>query len=66
MSTFALPVPSRVPAALAAAALGAFGLLFAVGFDQGQLARIAQAAAGDSTVHEVFHDARHMLGVPCH
>jgi len=42
------------------------GLLFAVAFDQGQLAQLVRAAAGDSTVHEVFHDARHMLGFPCH
>lgn len=53
-------------AAFAAAVLLAFALLFAVAFDQGQLAQLAQAAAGDSTVHEVFHDARHMLGLPCH
>lgn len=53
-------------AGLAAAVLLAFSLLFAVAFDQGQLAALVQAAAGDSTVHEVFHDARHMLGLPCH
>ena len=41
-------------------------LLFAVAFDQGQLAALAQAGAGDTTVHEVFHDARHILGFPCH
>ena len=53
-------------AGLAATLLLAFGVLFAVAFDQGQIAQLAQAAAGDSTVHEVFHDARHMLGFPCH
>ncbi len=54
-------------AGLAAAMLIASGLLFAVAFDQGQLAQLTQAAAaGDSIVHEVFHDARHMLGFPCH
>jgi hypothetical protein len=53
-------------AGLAAAVLVALSLLFAVAFDQGQLAALAQAAFGDSTVHEVFHDARHMLGFPCH
>lgn len=53
-------------AGLAAAVLIACALLFAVAFDQGQLAQLVQAAAGDSTVHEVFHDARHMLGFPCH
>lgn len=51
---------------LALPMLMAVALLFAVAFDQGQLAHVAQAAAGDSTVHELFHDARHMLGFPCH
>ncbi|TAL13108.1 MAG: CbtB-domain containing protein [Frankiales bacterium] len=64
-TTTALPAAGAY-AGLAAAVLLAFGLLFAVAFDQGQLAQLAQAAAGDSTVHEVFHDARHMLGFPCH
>ncbi len=63
---FVLPVPARVPVAAALTVLGAAALLFAVAFDQGQLAQVVQAAAGDSTVHEVFHDARHMLGFPCH
>ena len=46
--------------------LMAFALLFAVAFDQGQLAQLVKAAAADSTVHELFHDTRHMLGFPCH
>ncbi|MBW3638236.1 MAG: CbtB-domain containing protein [Actinobacteria bacterium] len=46
--------------------LMAVALLFAVAFDQGQLAQVVKAAAGDSTVHEFFHDTRHMLGFPCH
>ena len=67
MSTpFVLPAPSRLPVVATLTVLGAAGLLFAVAFDQGQLAQVVQAAAGDSTVHEVFHDARHMLGFPCH
>jgi hypothetical protein len=58
-----IPVPS---AGLVLAVLTAVALLFAVAFDQGQLAQLVKAAAGDSTVHEFFHDARHMLGFPCH
>lgn len=57
------PAPSLLvllPVLMAAA------LLFAVAFDQGQLAQLVKAAAGDSTVHEFFHDSRHMLGFPCH
>ena len=65
-NTVVLPLSSRRPLSAALSVLGAAGLLFAVAFDQGQLAQVVQAAAGDSTVHEVFHDARHMLGFPCH
>lgn len=58
--------PRTSLAALSAAVLLAFGILFLVAFDQGQLAALVRAAAGDSMVHEVFHDARHMLAFPCH
>lgn len=64
--TSVLPAATRLPVAATLTVLAAAGLLFAVAFDQGQLAQVVQAAAGDSTVHEVFHDARHMLGFPCH
>ena len=64
--THRLPVDTGAYVGLASVVLLAVGLLFAVAFDQGQIAQLAQAAAGDSTVHEVFHDARHMLGFPCH
>ncbi len=66
MSAFAvrlLPVSSLM---LLLPVLMATALLFAVAFDQGQLAQVVKAAAGDSTVHEFFHDSRHMLGFPCH
>ena len=52
--------------ALLLAVAAAMMLLFAVAFDQGQLAALAQAGAGDTLVHEAFHDARHILGFPCH
>ena len=67
MTTATARLQTAAPTAgLAGAVLVAIGLLFAVAFDQGQLAAAINAAAGDSTVHEVFHDARHMLGFPCH
>jgi hypothetical protein len=56
----------RTPAAALLAALSAGVMLSAVAFDSGQVASVLQAVAGDSTVHELFHDARHMLGFPCH
>jgi hypothetical protein len=66
MSQLAVRLFPQSALGLLLAVLSAVALLFAVAFDQGQLAQLVQAAAGDSTVHEVFHDARHMLGFPCH
>lgn len=61
---------ARTPAGLlpAAAILVALLALYAVAFDQGLLAsRLTDAAAASGGVlHEAFHDARHLLGVPCH
>jgi hypothetical protein len=65
----ARPIPT---ARLAWPALGALLLLLAalwvVGFDQGALAAPVTDALSDSggVLHEFFHDARHLLGVPCH
>jgi hypothetical protein len=65
--------PDRLRARqLAAPAVGALAfalaLVYAVGFDQGALATALTDALRDSggVLHEVFHDARHLLGVPCH
>ena len=66
MSQLAVRLLPPVALSLLLAVLAAGALLFAVAFDQGQLASLVKAAAGDSTVHEFFHDARHMLGFPCH
>jgi len=66
MSQLAVRLFPQAALSLLLPVLSAVALLFAVAFDQGQLAQLVQAAAGDSTVHEVFHDARHMLGFPCH
>ena len=59
------PAQGGLPAA-ALTVLAALALVFAVAFDQGQLAGLLRAAAQDSTVHEFFHDTRHLLGFPCH
>jgi hypothetical protein len=66
MSQLAVRLVPQATWSLLLAVVSAAALLFAVAFDQGQLAQLVKAAAGDSTVHEVFHDARHMLGFPCH
>lgn len=48
---------------LAAVALGVL-LLWLVSFDNGQLTSVVDSSS--SFLHELFHDSRHALGVPCH
>lgn len=68
--TSSTPAPTTTPLTLVTSTLLAVGLaaatLFAVGFDQGQLTGVVASGADSLLVHEVFHDARHMLGFPCH
>lgn len=54
------PVPLRdlLPALLAAAAM--LLLIYLVQFDQGAISQSGMF------LHELVHDARHLLGVPCH
>ncbi len=44
------------------------GMLYVVAFDQGSLASLVTTRLMESggVLHEFFHDARHLLGVPCH
>jgi putative cobalt transporter subunit CbtB len=54
------PIPLRdlrLPLLLSAFALL---LLWLVSFDQGQVSQMG------SFLHELMHDGRHTLGVPCH
>lgn len=56
----AAPLPRWVWAAL----MAAVGLLWLVTFEAGSL---SQAVSGSNLfLHELFHDGRHLLGVPCH
>lgn len=50
------------PARLLAAALLALLVYYFVGFDQGAVS----VFGSDTHVHEFLHDARHLLGFPCH
>ncbi|MFF0339357.1 CbtB domain-containing protein [Kribbella sp. NPDC004875] len=56
-------VPALSPKLLAAA-LGSVGLMlllaYLVGFDQGAVSQSGMY------LHELMHDGRHLLGVPCH
>jgi Probable cobalt transporter subunit (CbtB) len=47
---------------LAATTFLALLALYFVGIDQGAVSLLG----GDSHVHEFVHDARHLLGFPCH
>lgn len=51
-----------VGAALAAVGVLLFAVLalYLVGFDQGALSRTGMY------LHELMHDGRHLLGLPCH
>ena len=42
----------------------ALGLLYSVTFDTGALS--SHVASSSMYLHELFHDGRHLLGVPCH
>lgn len=53
-----LPLRDLAPALLMATAL--LLLVYLVQFDQGAVSQTG------SFVHELVHDARHLLGVPCH
>ena len=59
-TTVPTPIPLRDlrPALLAAAV--ALLAMFVVMLDQGALSQ------SGSLVHELMHDGRHLLGVPCH
>jgi hypothetical protein len=56
----AIPVREWLPWALFVGAL-ALALLYVVGLEQG-----ATHLIGGQWVHEWMHDARHLLGFPCH
>jgi hypothetical protein len=58
-----LPLPVVSPRVLWTAAAVVAGLLllaYLVGFDQGAVSRSGMY------LHELMHDGRHLLGVPCH
>lgn len=55
------PIPGwAIVTLLAVAALA----LWLVTFDNGQLSSVL--SRGDLFLHELFHDGRHLIGVPCH
>ena len=66
-STAAAPTPVVVPISTAAlwlvgALFLALAMYFVIGIDQGAVSVFGQ----NSNIHEFVHDARHLLGFPCH
>ena len=55
-----IPVREWLPWAVFVGILALF-LLYIVGFEQG-----ATSLAGGDYLHEFLHDARHLIGGPCH
>ena len=67
MSQLAVRLPALGAGVLAAlVAATSLLLLFVVTFDQGAAFASVGSALNAATTHELFHDARHLLGVPCH
>jgi hypothetical protein len=63
--TQAQPVPLSIPTSLAWTALmivAGLVVYYFVGVDQGMTSLFGK----DMHVHEFTHDARHLLGFPCH
>jgi len=58
--TTAVNIPTWAWMALALA----LATLYAVTFDNGFLS--SQVSSSGMFIHELFHDGRHLLGVPCH
>ncbi|MBS1692372.1 MAG: CbtB-domain containing protein [Actinobacteria bacterium] len=58
------PIGVTIPAAfwLAGTVFLALLVYYFVGVDQGAVSLVS----GDTHVHEFLHDARHLLGFPCH
>lgn len=63
-TTLALPDGATVSVALWLTATTVLALiaLYFIGFDQGAVS----VFGSDTHVHEFVHDARHLLGFPCH
>lgn len=57
----AIPVRKILPWAIFAGLILVLGIYF-VGAEDGALS----ITGGDGMVHEFVHDARHLLGFPCH
>jgi hypothetical protein len=68
LSTVTAPTARELALPALTAVAFAAGTTLLVAFDQGAVGLLlsdSMAGAG-GVLHEFFHDARHLLGVPCH
>jgi len=56
--------PTAIPRWTALAVLAALAVLWLVTMEGSLISRASAGAPG--YLHELFHDGRHLLGVPCH
>jgi hypothetical protein len=67
MSQIAVRLPALSSSLVTAlVVLTSLFLLFLVTMDQGGALASVGSTLNSATTHELFHDARHLLGVPCH
>jgi hypothetical protein len=67
MSQIAVRLPALSSSLVTAlVVLTSLFLLFLVTMDQGSALASVGSTLNSATTHELFHDARHLLGVPCH
>lgn len=59
-----LPVPTRVPRSAWVVLALALALIWVVAFEGGTVSQLVGSSS--QYLHELFHDGRHLLGVPCH
>lgn len=59
-----LPVPARIPRSAWVVLLVAIALMWVVAFEGGAISQVVGRSS--LYLHELFHDGRHLFGVPCH
>ncbi|GAA2527978.1 CbtB domain-containing protein [Pilimelia columellifera] len=59
-SALAQPLSARLVLTALAVTIGLLTLAYVVAFDQGAVSQ------SGLFMHELMHDGRHLLGVPCH
>lgn len=64
VTSSARPLTTPVPRWALLALAAAVALLWLVTFEEGAVSELVGSTG--SFLHELFHDGRHLVGVPCH